>query len=88
MTSDDNISWKGVHLSELRTSLNTPQFPEVVNKDDHTVLVQTPIIPGKIPDCFPSIYDKVDLWDGNHIKLPCSEKNVTEVRSIDIICAK
>ncbi|XP_065199713.1 poly(ADP-ribose) glycohydrolase-like [Planococcus citri] len=78
MTTENSATWKGVHISELRSSLNFPQFPEVVNKDDHTVLVQTPIIPGKVPDSFPSIFDKVDFWDANHVKLPCSDKNVTE----------
>ena len=40
---EDRVTWKGVHLSALKCSFNSPQYPEVVNKDDHTVLVQVPV---------------------------------------------
>lgn len=41
----DEKLWRGVHVSEFQTSLNFPQYPEVVSSDEHTVLIKVNSLP-------------------------------------------
>lgn len=96
----DEASWKGIHVSQLQTSLNHSQFPKLASNEEHTILFrvsivffcysrsprsnlfsssQIPVSFEQVPECFPSIFNRRDFWDSNHVKLPCSEKNVTRV---------
>jgi hypothetical protein len=42
-------------------------------------LPQLPVVVGRVPECYPSTFNAQDHWDQTHVKLPCSEKNVTKV---------
>ena len=43
LTSDDRV-WRGVHVSELRTSFNQFQYPELIPDEEHTIFVKVGFI--------------------------------------------
>ncbi|KAK7498583.1 hypothetical protein BaRGS_00010243 [Batillaria attramentaria] len=70
--------WKGKPLDKLNKTPDCQpkdQVPKLEQNENHTVCVQTPFkwMPDALPVPFPSQYR--DVWDNNHVRMPCSNQN-------------
>ena len=44
---------------------------------NHTVFVKTPTIAGEVPSPCSTLCDTLcDMWDDDHVKMPCSKRNL------------
>lgn len=56
-----------------------PILPPLRSSIDHAVLIFVPLRFGVLPRPYPVKFR--DVWDSNHVKMPCSDKNVYPVSS-------
>ena len=77
-------SFAGSPLSDiLIKSCTALAFPALKSSGDHSVLfsTQTDLLTG-IPSPYPKTF--CDVWDSNHVKLPCSQRSVYPVAVADL----
>ncbi|CAL8304269.1 unnamed protein product [Lota lota] len=74
---EPDVTWLGTPISELRRMPECGQpLPRLRSCPiQHTVMIRTDLLQsGKAPLPYPSTF--MDLWDVDHVKMPCSEKNL------------
>jgi len=75
--SEDEISWKGSSLEEIFDGFeifdDRNEAPSLENSEDHTILFQTPLPEDQNIQPFDGT---TDVWDDNHVKLPCNKESI------------
>ena len=75
---DDIPPWDGTPLSEIRSGPSTyPVLPPLQASATHAVLFRPRLKPGQPPTPFPEKFK--DVWDTNHVRMPCSSQSVYPV---------
>ncbi|KAL7031819.1 hypothetical protein ACKWTF_007141 [Chironomus riparius] len=76
--SDDEISWRGSSLEEIFDGFEVfddrNEAPNLDTSESHTILFETPL-----PDdenIQPIPLEGSDVWDDDHVKLPCNKESV------------
>ena len=70
--------WDGTPLSEIRFGPSTyPVLPPLQSSATHAVLFRPRLKPGQPPTPFPEKFK--DIWDSNHVRMPCSSQSVYPV---------
>ena len=66
----------GTPLCEMRLfpEHNAPSRSEKKTSDKHRLFIKTPTVPGSVPEPCTKAY--CDVWDENHVRMPCSSKNL------------
>lgn len=87
-----SVSWRGVPISEIigsQSPWGAPEFPLVTPSRHHTVLYHISN-DGNIGDRPPKPQRGHDIWDSEHVRLPCSNKSLypieDDVRFCIILC--
>ncbi|XP_057315737.1 poly(ADP-ribose) glycohydrolase-like [Hydractinia symbiolongicarpus] len=57
-----------------RTPSSSEVLPKLTPTDTHTILFRPHVLPNKIPRPYPDTYK--DMWDKNHVRMPCSPENL------------
>lgn len=75
--SEDEISWKGSSLEEIFDGFEVfddrNEAPSLENSEIHTILFQTPLPEDQNIQPFE---ETTDVWDDNHVKLPCNKESI------------
>lgn len=71
--SDDAL---GTPLCEMRLfpEQDAPSRTEKKTSDKHRLFIKTPTVAGSVPEPCTKAY--CDVWDDNHVRMPCSSKNL------------
>ena len=70
--------WDGTPLSKINFGPSTyPILPPLQSSATHSVLFRPQLTPGKHPIPFPDKFK--DVWDTNHVRMPCSSQSVYPV---------
>ena len=70
--------WDGIPLSEIRFGPSTyPILPPLQSSATHAVLFRPRLKSGQPPTPFPEKFK--DIWDTNHVRMPCSSQSVYPV---------
>lgn len=70
--------WGGAPLSEIHFGPSTfPVLPLLQSTASHAVLFHPRLKPGKPPIPFPNTFK--DVWDSNHVRMPCSSQSMFPV---------
>lgn len=81
-TSEDDITWSGVPISEIlgsQSPWDAPEFPLVSPSYNHAVLYHVSS-DGSIPtDKPPKPHVGQDKWDQDHVRMPCSSHSLYPV---------
>ncbi len=71
-------STRGSPLNELCFGPSSyPVLPPLVSSPSHSVLFRPRLKPGHLPQPFPDSFR--DVWDGNHVRMPCSSHSLFPV---------
>ncbi len=74
----DSPPWDGTPLSEIHFGPSTyPILPPLQSSATHAVLFRPRLKAGQPPTPFPEKFK--DVWDGNHVRMPCSSQSVYPV---------
>lgn len=72
--------WGGCPLRDINFGPSTaPLLPQLAPTRDHAVLFQPQVEASRVPTPFPSRFR--DVWDSNHVKLPCSKQSLYPVET-------
>ena len=70
--------WDGAPLSEIHFGPSTyPVLPPLQSSATHAVLFRPRLKQGEPPTPFPDTFK--DVWDSNHVRMPCSSQSVFPV---------
>ena len=74
--------WDGTPLSEICFGPSTyPILPPLQSSATHAILFRPRLKPGQPPTPFPDKFK--DVWDANHVRMPCSSQSVYPVATTD-----
>lgn len=79
-----SVNWRGVPISEIigsQSPWGAPEFPLVTPSRHHTVLYHISN-DGNIGDRPPKPQRGHDMWDSEHVRLPCSNKSLYPVEDV------
>ena len=78
ISKDQLPSWRGSPLNEICFGPSAyPILPPLQSTHSHCVLIIPRLKPGTLPKPFPDAFK--DVWDGNHVRMPCSEQSLYPV---------
>ncbi|XP_050542073.1 poly(ADP-ribose) glycohydrolase [Daktulosphaira vitifoliae] len=77
---NDN-TWKGTNKSMLPRSFGKKLFPLLIPSPQHTILFKVSKNVNSVLEPFPE--NLHDVWDNNHVKLPCSKSNLLSEKEND-----
>ena len=81
----DVPSWSGLPLNELCFGPSAaPVLPPLLPSATHSILFKPRLRPGSLPQPYPDKFR--DVWDQDHVRMPCSSKSQYPVEGEGLVC--